>query len=118
MRLGKDELKTLERPVRVERVDIGEDHVFVRMLSARQRDVFETDAFDANGRAKTENIRARLVAMTLCDENGKPDYEDDEIEEGIAIIGEKPYDLVDPIFRAAQKLNLLRKKDIQELGKD
>lgn len=89
--------------------------VYIRTMSGTERDQFEEDISKTKGK-KTEinfkNIRARLVAMTACDENGKP------IFTNIDKLGEKSSKALDRCFGVAQRLNGMTDKDVEGLAKN
>ena len=53
--------------------------VLVRTMSGTDRDAFEASLLEKDGRM--ENVRARLVALTLCDPQGDRLFDDSEIAE-------------------------------------
>jgi hypothetical protein len=73
--------------------------VFVRTMSGTDRDAFETSLIAKEGRM--ENVRARLVALTVCDASGERLFEDSEI----ALLGRKSARALDRVFSVAQRLN-------------
>nr|NDG08537.1 hypothetical protein [Oxalobacteraceae bacterium] len=50
--------------------------VLVRTMSGTDRDAFEASLLEKDGRM--ENVRARLVALTLCDSQGDRLFDDSE----------------------------------------
>ena len=77
--------------------------VYVRTMSGTDRDAFETSLIAREGErdGRMENVRARLVALTLCDEAGARLFEDGEI----AALGRKSARALDRVFAVAQRLN-------------
>ena len=55
--------------------------VYVRTMSGTDRDAFESSLIARDGAkdGRMENVRARLVALTLCDATGSRLFEDGEI---------------------------------------
>lgn len=98
--------------IRTERVDVPEwgDFVFVRVVSAAQRDAFEASLQDD----PKANIRARVAALALCDESGELMFTAAEAE----ALGRKSYPALDRVFRAAIRLNAIREQDVEELEKN
>ena len=94
--------------------------VLVRMMTGTARDKFEEQTFFAGRKkgGKTEvsfdNIRARLVAAVLVDEEGNLLFSPSDIAE----LGKKSAAALDRIFTVAQKLNGFTKEDIDELAKN
>jgi len=73
--------------------------VLVRTMSGKDRDAFEASLLEKDGRM--ENVRARLVALTLCDSQGDRLFDDSEI----AALGRKSARALDRVFSVAQRLN-------------
>ncbi len=73
--------------------------VLVRTMSGTDRDAFEASLLEKDGRM--ENVRARLVALTLCDAQGDRLFNDSEI----AALGRKSARALDRVFSVAQRLN-------------
>ena len=73
--------------------------VLVRTMSGTDRDAFEASLLEKDGRM--ENVRARLVALTLCDFQGDRLFDDSEI----AALGRKSARALDRVFSVAQRLN-------------
>lgn len=100
-----------------ERVAVPEwgGEVLVRGLTAAERDAFEASIVKRRGQ-KTEmdlrNMRARLVAMCVVDEQGNRLFSDQDVE----ALGRKSASALDRIFEVAQRLSGLRPEDVEELG--
>lgn len=92
----------------------GNRYVRVRTLTGAERDAFEQSIIEQRGkkvRMKLNNIRARLVALTVIDENGNRVFSDEDAE----WLGKKSAAALDRIYTVAQRLNGFRKEDIEEL---
>lgn len=103
--LSADDLKR-------ERVDIPEwpgATVFVRMMTASERDRFES----AHLKSPERDFRARLAVATVCDEQGQAVF----TEADIPALGAKSSAALTRIFEAAAKLNKMGKEDYEDLGK-
>lgn len=102
--------------LRREKVEIPEwgGHVWVRALSGKERDKYETSVVSRQGsRAKvdTKNIRARLASLTICDEEGNRLFSEADIEE----LGKKSASALSKIFNLSQKLSGVTAADVAEL---
>lgn len=82
--------------------------VCVRGLTARERDHFEASIGTA---ANLENLRARLVVLTLCDEKGERLLKDSDAIE----LGKKNAQVVDRLFEIARKMSGMTDADVEEL---
>ena len=91
--------------------------VFVRGLTARERDRFEASVVVGSGKdtkVKMENARARLVVMSTYDEDGKKVFSTDDI----GWLGEKSARALERIFKVAMRLSGLTEEDMEELEKN
>jgi hypothetical protein len=84
--------------------------VLVRTMSGTDRDAFEASLLEKDGRM--ENVRARLVALTLCDSQGDRLFDDSEI----AALGRKSARALDRVFSVAQRLNGVDQVDAAKKG--
>ena len=88
--------------------------VYVRGLSAAERDQFETEMFDVVGKdvkMNRKNLRARLVVLTVCDEKGNRIFKDEDL----AALGKKSGAALDKLFTLAQKLSGIGAADVEEM---
>lgn len=87
--------------------------VRVRTMSASERDQWENETY-GSGKVNTVDFRARFVALCLVDEAGVRVFTDEEVAE----LGTKSAAAMQRVFNAAQTLNALTGKDIEELEKN
>ncbi len=115
MGLSREEILG-KRHGRVEEIKVPEwgGTVFVREITASERDAFEASSLDKKGGAKMVNIRARLAVLTLADSEGKRLFSDGDV----AALGELPASAMDRIFEASMRVNRLTKSDVDELEKN
>jgi hypothetical protein len=119
MHSDKATILGLKARVIIEAVKVdGLDHpIHVRGLTGRERDSFENACFAQKGKSRvlsTENIRAKLLVRSICDEKGERIFTDaDEIE-----LGTLPAQVLDSLFTVAQKLSGLGASDVEELQED
>lgn len=116
--LSKDDILSVEDMPK-ESVDVPEwgGMVYVRSMSASERDAFEQSvSLGSNGSIarNLNNIRARLAVLCLCDESGARMFEDSEAE----TLGRKSAAALDRIFEVARRLNALTDSDVEELRKN
>lgn len=91
--------------------------VFIRTLTADQRDEFVTRFIDQeSGRIQpgVRSVTATLLAMTVCDEAGKLLFEDQE--RGRQVFAVKSAKATDEVFGKSSELNALRADDIEDLA--
>ncbi len=97
-------------------VDVQEwgGQVIIGVMSGFARDRFEASIIGKNGGTNAGNIRAKLAASTLQDEEGNLLF----TEKDITALGKKSAAALDRIFEAAQKLNRIGDEDVEELAKN
>lgn len=91
--------------------------VMVFGLSGTERDAFEALVVETRGKETNvdmANIRAKLCALAIRDENGERLFTDDEAE----ALGQKSALVLDRIFTVAQRLSGLSKVDVDGLVKN
>ena len=113
MSLREQILETNDLPLEAVEVPEWKTTVYMRGMTAIERDHWELSIYEAKG-IKMENIRARLVVLTICDENGNRLFNDDEVEK----LGKKNAKVINRLFEIAQRLSGIGSKDVEELGKN
>lgn len=88
--------------------------VRVCTMSGFAKDRFEASLQGKNGGANLSNIRAKLAAATIVSESGELLFS----EKDIAKLGQKSCAALDRVFEAAQELNALGDKDVEDLAKN
>lgn len=113
--LTKDEILRQE-DLKSEIIPVPEwgGNIRVCTMSGFARDKFEAGITGKNGGANMTNIRAKLAAATIVDENGKLLFDENDIVK----LGNKSCAALDRVFAAAQRLNLLTNSDVDELAKN
>lgn len=109
MILGQSDLKT-------EDVNIPEwgGTVTVKAMTGKERDMFEA-SLSVSGKVNLENIRAKLVALTLIDKKtGAQLFSFADIE----ALGNKSAAGLDRAFTVSQRLSKITEKDVDELVKN
>jgi hypothetical protein len=89
--------------------------VFIRAISASERDAFEASCMAGKGKNRgvnMENVRARLLVKSICDETGKRLFADHEAD----ALGNMPAKIADKLFSVAQKLSGLSPADVEEIA--
>ncbi len=109
-----DILKAQDLPV--EEIEVREwgGLVRVRGLTGAERDAFEQSIVERQGkkaRMNLRNVRAKLVALCVVDEQGNRLFTDDDVE----ALGRKSAAALDRIFEVAQRLSGLTPADVEEL---
>ena len=84
--------------------------VYVRTLGGFERDLLEAE-YSAH---KHKNLRAKLAALTICDEQGNSLFSITEVEQ----LGRKSAKALDRIFTVASRLNGLSAQDVEDLEKN
>lgn len=107
------------RDLKIEKVEIPEWEgiVCVRGLTGTERDDFEESIYlgkSGSQEMNFRNFRAKLVSLTMVDEEGNRLFSLDDVEE----LGKKSANALERIYRVAEKLSGFRKKDVDELTKN
>lgn len=110
MTLTLQDLLSLATPDKEEVPLPGGGTVFVRCMTVGERDAME-NAYQKGGKT---NFRARVIAATLCNEEGvllvTP-------EVGLGPIVAMPFPVAEPIVEAAIRVNRMGAQEKAELGK-
>ena len=93
--------------------------VRIRSLTGAERDAFEESIMgkrnkDGSREVVTHNLRAKLVALTVVDEDGNLLFSPDDV----AVLGEKSAAALDQLFAAAQRLAGISRDDLGEMVKN
>lgn len=83
----------------------------VRGLTARERDHFEASI---GASANLDNLRARLVVLSICDDKGERVFKDSDAIE----LGKKNAQVVNRLFDVARSMSGMSDEDVQELEKN
>jgi hypothetical protein len=122
--LSRDEILAAEDRA-TEVVDVPEwgGAVTIRALSGTERDRFETESV-SYGRTnqgglqisgvQTNNVRARLVALSVIDADGKRMFSDKDV----LALGDKSAAALNRVFEAAQRLSRISQRDVEVLTAD
>lgn len=89
--------------------------VRVRSLTGTERDAFEQTCYTGRGADRKENfsnLRARLVALAVVDDEGKRVFADNDV----LALGRKSAAALDRVFSVAQRLNGLSPSDVRDLA--
>lgn len=116
--LSREELLERGKKLRKELVELPElgGAVYVRELAGWERDAFEASLMQQVGNTyvmKLKNARARLAALSICDENGKRLFSEKDAQE----LGKISAAALDRIFEAASRLSRIGEEELEELKK-
>jgi hypothetical protein len=107
--LNADDLQT-------ETVSVPEwgGEVIVKTLTGMERDEFENSILGDTEKPDITNVRAKAVALSVVDQSGDRLFSPEDVLK----LGKKNGRALDRIFAVVQRLNGLRKKDMEELIKN
>lgn len=100
--LNREALFGLQRPEPVQVNLPRGGHVYVRVLSAAEKERCEADQ-QADNKAGGDRWRAILVSHAACDAAGAPLFDRGDV----AQLANMPFDVIQPIYYAALKANLM-----------
>lgn len=90
--------------------------VYVRTITGDKRDAFDSlFARDDDGKVNMIGVRAKLVAMCLCDSKGTFVSPSDA---QVITLGKKSAAMLERCFEACQRINGMLTKDIEKLEKN
>ena len=100
-------------------VDVPEwkGKVKVKGLTGTERDAFESSMVKGVGKAQrvtTEDIRAKLCALTIVNADGTRMFSNREV----AVLGKKSAAALDRVYEVAMRLSKFSKDDVDELAKN
>lgn len=112
--LTKDEILKAE-DIQKEFVDVPEwgGSVYVKMLTGKERDQLESSVITGPGQRDFENLRAKLIALSVVDENGTRLFDFNESN----LLGDKSARVLDRLFSVAQRLSGITAKDVDDITK-
>jgi len=118
MVLGREAIFAAE-DLRDETIDVPEwgGKVRVRALTGAERDQYEQSITTNRGGTVTMNLanaRAKLVALTVIDDDGQRLFSDTDAAE----LGNKSAVALNRVFESAQRLSGLTGEDVEALTKD
>jgi len=101
----------------IEKVEVPEwdGYVFVKGMTGMERDTFEASIVQQRGkdaRVNMVNIRAKLAAQTICDEEGVRLFTDKDVH----ALGKKSANALQRVFDVAQRLSGITGDDVDELA--
>jgi len=116
--LSRDDILKIS-DIKVEEVHVPEwgGYVYVRTLTAAERDKFEQDIIEIKGKQvlTKDNIRAKLVARAVCNPETKERiFTDKDVE----ALSKKSGAALSRIYNVAAKLSGLSDEDLGELAKN
>ena len=113
--LKRDDILNV-KDIAIELVDVPEwgGQVYVKGMTGLERDAFEGSIVETRGkgtRVNMANVRAKLAAQTLCDENGERLFTDADVKE----LGKKSASALQRVFEVAQRLSGIGEDAVKEL---
>lgn len=91
--------------------------IYLRGLTAAERDQFESTLFSGEGKDRKQNfsnMRARLLVLTICDEKGNRLFADTDADS----LGKKSASALNKLFIKAQELSGIGQEDVREAIKN
>ncbi len=88
--------------------------VRVKTLTGAERDQYEADSvkMEGNRRKMVGNLRARLVALCVINEDGTPMFTRADVMK----LGQKSAPALDRVFEVAARLNAMSDEDMDDLA--
>lgn len=114
--LSKEQILSA-RSLPTEDVDVPEwgGTVRVRAMTGAERDEWEASLVQVNGsgarQMRLDNVRARLVALTVVGEDGERLFTSKDVAE----LGKQSASALDRVFDVSRRLSRLSEQDVEEL---
>ena len=89
--------------------------MWVRGMNGAERDKFESGIVEMRGKEQTlnmANVRAKLASLTLCDEEGKRLFSEQDVQ----ALSQKSATALQRVFSVAQRLSGIGDDDVEELA--
>lgn len=114
-----DTIKAKQRAPKTIHVSAWGGNVLIRVMSGSERDSYEAEIVGTRAgkdrRLNLTNIRAKLVARCLVNDDGSPMFNAASVED-ITALGAMDALGLDTIFKACQRINGLTDEDVDELA--
>jgi hypothetical protein len=88
--------------------------VRIRSMSGEERDAFESSIAGEGKKMNTQNIRAKLVMLTVVNGKGERIFTREQIE----ALGKKSAAALNRVYEASAKLSAITKADVEDLAKN
>jgi hypothetical protein len=88
--------------------------VRIRSMTGEERDAFESSIAGDGKKLNTQNIRAKLVMLTVVNAKGERVFNREQIER----LGKKSAAALNRVYEASAKLSAITKADVEELAKN
>lgn len=102
--------------LRSEEVEVPEWNgvVTVRTLTGTERDQLEASIIEMSGKKDLKDLRAKLVALSVVDEEGCRVFSFEDTQ----ALGAKSARALDRVFSVAQRLSGFSQRDVEEMSKN
>lgn len=102
--------------MKFEVIDVPEwgGKVRIRTMSGEERDAFEASIAGEGKKLNTQNIRAKLVMLTVVNSKGDRIFTKEQID----ALGKKSAAALNRVYEASAKLSAITKADVEELAKN
>lgn len=113
--LTKDEILQAD-DIRKEKVEVPEwgGSVYVKTMTGTERDQFEASIIGVKGERDMVNLRAKIVALSTVDEEGKRLFSFEDVVE----LGKKSALPLNRVFSVAQRLSGFTPQDMEDMTKN
>ena len=88
--------------------------LYVKTLSAKQRDDWEAGIVGEGKKRNLKNIRAKFVVLCVCDEQGALIFLPNDADR----LGDEHASVIDRLWEASRKLSGISDEDDEELAKN
>lgn len=88
--------------------------VYIGVMSAGERDGWENEWLQKQGKGGVENFRSKFLVCCLCDEEGNRIFNRNEVDK----LASKSASVINRLFEIAREQNALTAEQVDELAKN
>ena len=111
--LSRDAFLAIKRPEPVA-VNLPDGVLYVRVMTAREREQYESAIRNKTESGAVDDVRAELVRRCACDATGSLMF----TAADLPLLSELPFTLINPIFEAATTANSMQVGAVEQAEKN
>ena len=111
--LNRDAFLAIKRPDPV-MVTLPDGVIYVRVMTAREREQYETVIRKKTESGKADDVRAEVVQRCACDADGNLLF----TAADLPLLADLPFTVINPIFEAATTANSMQAGAVEQAEKN
>lgn len=113
MNLNRDAFLAIKRPDPTV-VNLPDGVIYVRVMTAREREQYETAIREKSEYGTADQVRAELVQRCACDADGNLMFAATDL----TALSELPFTVINPVFEAATTVNGMKVGAVEQAEKN